>query len=58
MLQNQAVDILKEVEKNKMLHGAACNFAKKPGHVYHLYQRSTGQNYFSMISPQVRVLFE
>lgn len=54
MLQAQAMNILKESNESRELHSAACNFAKKPGHIYHLYQRATGQNYFSMLSPEVR----
>lgn len=53
MLQAQAMNILKESNESQALHSAACNFTKRPGHIYHLYQRSTGQNYFSMLSPEV-----
>lgn len=52
MLQAQAMEILKESEESQLLHNAACNFTKKPGHVYHLYQRQSGQSYFSMLSPE------
>ncbi|ALC39665.1 CG31800, partial [Drosophila busckii] len=52
MLQAQAMDIMKESNESRELHSAACNFTKKPGHIYHLYQRSTGQSYFSMLSPE------
>ncbi|XP_017097814.2 uncharacterized protein C1orf50 homolog [Drosophila bipectinata] len=52
MLQAQAMEILKESNANRDLHSAACNFTKKPGQIYHLYQRSSGQNYFSMLSPE------
>ncbi|XP_030242701.1 uncharacterized protein C1orf50 homolog [Drosophila navojoa] len=52
MLQAQAMNILKESNESQALHSAACNFTKRPGHIYHLYQRSTGQNYFSMLSPE------
>ncbi|EDW63700.2 uncharacterized protein C1orf50 homolog [Drosophila virilis] len=52
MLQAQAMNILKESNESRTLHSAACNFAKKPGHIYHLYQRATGQTYFSMLSPE------
>ncbi|XP_011333878.1 uncharacterized protein C1orf50 homolog isoform X2 [Ooceraea biroi] len=51
-LQKQAESILLEAERNAKLHHAACNFVKQPGHVYHLYQRESGQFYFSMLSPQ------
>lgn len=50
-LQQQAMKILEESDQNKDLHHAACNFKKVPGHVYHLYRRSSGQTYFSMLSP-------
>ncbi|CAD7002628.1 unnamed protein product [Ceratitis capitata] len=52
MLQAQAMEILKESEESQLLHNAACNFTKKPGQIYHLYQRPSGQNYFSMLSPE------
>ncbi|XP_054734162.1 uncharacterized protein C1orf50 homolog [Anastrepha obliqua] len=52
MLQAQAMEIIKESEESQLLHNAACNFTKKPGHIYHLYQRSSGQSYFSMLSPE------
>ncbi|KAH8395711.1 hypothetical protein KR222_010261, partial [Zaprionus bogoriensis] len=52
MLQAQAMNILKESNESRALHSAACNFTKKPGHIYHLYERATGQNYFSMLSPE------
>lgn len=57
MLQAQAKQILEETEHNRQLHSAACNFTKKPGTIYHLYERSTGQTYFSMLSPEVRSIF-
>lgn len=52
-LQKQAEGILLEAERNAKLHHVACNFVKQPGQVYHLYQRESGQLYFSMISPEV-----
>ncbi|XP_020277899.1 uncharacterized protein C1orf50 homolog [Pseudomyrmex gracilis] len=51
-LQKQAESILLEAERNKKLHHVACNFVKKPGHIYHLYKRKSGQFYFSMLSPE------
>lgn len=57
MLQAQAMNILKESNESRELHSAACNFTKKPGHIYHLYQRASGQNYFSMLSPEVRLRY-
>ncbi|XP_011685886.1 PREDICTED: uncharacterized protein C1orf50 homolog [Wasmannia auropunctata] len=51
-LQRQAQGILLEAERNAKLHHVACNFVKRPGQIYHLYQRETGQFYFSMLSPE------
>ena len=38
-----------------MLHHAACNLVKKPGQVYYLYERESGQKYFSLLSPEVMI---
>ncbi|XP_014218741.1 uncharacterized protein C1orf50 homolog [Copidosoma floridanum] len=51
-LQRQAEKVLLEAKENSVMHHAACNFVKHPGNVYHLYQRESGQTYFSMLSPQ------
>ncbi|XP_012270712.1 uncharacterized protein C1orf50 homolog [Orussus abietinus] len=51
-LHKQAHDILSEVKVNTILHHAACNFIKHPGHIYHLYQKRSGSLYFSMLSPE------
>lgn len=51
-LQQQAHKVLLEANENLKLHHAACNFHKIPGHIYHLYERSSGQQYFSMLSPE------
>lgn len=51
-LQKQTESILLEAARNANLHHVACNFVKQPGHVYHLYQRESGQLYFSMLSPE------
>lgn len=56
-LQKQAESILLEAERNAKLHHVACNFVKQPGHIYHLYQRDSGQFYFSMLSPEVNNAF-
>lgn len=49
-LQSQAEKILQETAANERLHHAACNFKKIPGTIYHLYERESGQTYFSMLS--------
>ncbi|XP_058808581.1 uncharacterized protein C1orf50 homolog [Phymastichus coffea] len=51
-LQQQAERVLLEAKQEKTLHHAACNFVKHPGKIYHLYQRESGQIYFSMLSPE------
>lgn len=50
-LQDQAREVLSEAKRDQDLNHVACNFAKKPGTVYHLYSRSDGTRYFSMLSP-------
>ncbi|XP_071547018.1 uncharacterized protein C1orf50 homolog [Panulirus ornatus] len=51
-LQEQARRVLQEAKDNADLHHIPCNFVKKPGSVYHLYRRPSGQKYFSILSPQ------
>ena len=50
-LQAQAMTIMKEAKLNADLNHAACNMVKKPGTLYHLYERDTGQKYLSILSP-------
>lgn len=52
-LQSQAQHILRDIKTDQALHRAACNFKKVPGKTYYLYERESGQSYFSMLSPQV-----
>ena len=49
--QMQAREILETAKRDTQLHHAACNFTKVPGKIYHLYERSCGTTYFSMLSP-------
>ncbi|XP_015115311.1 uncharacterized protein C1orf50 homolog [Diachasma alloeum] len=51
-LQMQAQKVLQEAKEGHMLHHAACNFIKHPGKIYHLYEKPSGQTYFSMLSPE------
>ncbi|XP_012678045.1 uncharacterized protein C1orf50 homolog [Clupea harengus] len=51
-LQEQARKVLEEAKKDADLHHAACNVVKKPGNMYYLYLRESGQRYFSIVSPQ------
>ncbi|XP_075237216.1 uncharacterized protein C1orf50 homolog isoform X1 [Lycorma delicatula] len=51
-LQSQACKVVVELHQGLSLNHAACNFKKVPGKTYHLYQRQSGQKYFSMLSPE------
>ncbi|KAK4311588.1 hypothetical protein Pmani_016916 [Petrolisthes manimaculis] len=51
-LQEQARKVLEEAREHADLHHVPCNFVKKPGNIYHLYLRSSGQRYLSMLSPK------
>jgi len=51
-LQEQAKKVLKEAKRDADLHHAACNIKKRPGQMYFLYRRDSGQEYFSILSPQ------
>lgn len=52
-LQEKAREVLEEAHRDNFLHHVACNFRKVPGKLYYLYERDSGQNYFSMLSPEV-----
>ncbi|XP_048375534.1 uncharacterized protein C1orf50 homolog [Sphaerodactylus townsendi] len=51
-LQEQARKVLQEAVKDTDLHHVSCNFVKRPGNVYYLYRRASGQRYFSILSPK------
>ncbi|PNF16466.1 hypothetical protein B7P43_G10322, partial [Cryptotermes secundus] len=51
-LQQEAQKVLLEAKESLDLHHAACNFRKHPGHIYYLYKRPSGKQYFSMLSPE------
>lgn len=50
-LQAQARQVLSEARDDARLHRAACNFERRIGHIYHLYERPDGEAYFSMLAP-------
>ncbi|MBL9027615.1 MAG: DUF2452 domain-containing protein [Myxococcales bacterium] len=50
-LQEKARSILERAREAGELHRAVCQFKKRPGAVYHLYRRTSGERYFSMLSP-------
>lgn len=47
------LQILEKANTDAELNHAACNMVKKPGNKYYLYQRASGQKYFSLLSPEV-----
>lgn len=49
-LQEQARTILGDARRDLDLHRAKCNFTKRVGALYHLYEKAPGQHYFSMLS--------
>ncbi|XP_029434958.1 uncharacterized protein C1orf50 homolog isoform X2 [Rhinatrema bivittatum] len=51
LLQEQARKVLEDAKKDADLHHVACNMVKRPGNIYHLYMRESGQRYFSILSP-------
>lgn len=51
-LQKQAHDILSSASRDSDLHRVPCNFVKVPGQIYHLYERQSGEKFWSMISPE------
>ena len=51
-LQAQAATVLEDARHASELHRATCNFKKRPGAIYHLYRRTDGASYWSMLSPE------
>ena len=50
-LQDEARTILDRTKRDLDLHRAECRFTRRPGHVYHLYERADGRLTWSMIGP-------
>lgn len=50
-LQTEARAVLEEARQDQDLHHAECQFKRIPGRLYHLYKKSDGKRYFSMLSP-------
>lgn len=50
-LRKSAIRVLEDAQRDEELHSVACNMQKQPGRVYHLYERSDGYRYFSLLSP-------
>lgn len=50
-LQAQARRIMEDAQHSAALHRARCNFQKRVGHTYHVYERPDGSTYLSMLGP-------
>lgn len=50
-LQQRARVVLDAAHESLSIHHARCSFQKRPGHVYHLYARTDGERWLSMIGP-------
>lgn len=51
-LQEEARTLLAAAERDQALHRVSCNVVKHPGRSYHLYRKSNGERYFSLLSPR------
>lgn len=49
-LQAEAKKVLEQAQQDQLLHRAKCNFKRQPGRIYHLYRKSNGETYFSMLA--------
>jgi len=50
-LQERAREIIEQASRDVDLIHAECRFTRVPGRIYHLYERSGGHRYFSMVGP-------
>lgn len=51
-LQEKARTLLERAKRDAELHRARCSFEKKAGGVYHLYRKTTGELWFSLMAPE------
>ena len=51
-LQQRAREIIEQAARDVDLIHVECRFRRVPGRVYHLYERSDGHRYFSMLTPE------
>jgi hypothetical protein len=50
-LRAQAEEVLAKASQDAELHRAKARFARHPGKTYHLYERSEGERYWSLLAP-------
>lgn len=51
-LQAHAQEVLNDAQRDLRLHRASCSFVRRPGHLYHLYEKRDGSLAWSMLSPE------
>jgi hypothetical protein len=51
-LRDAAQQVLEKAEFDAALHRAEAHFKRYPGRVYHLYERTDGKRYWSLLSPE------
>ena len=51
-LQAEAKEIVAAASRDVELHKVKCNFEKQVGQSIYLYEKESGEKYFSLISPQ------
>lgn len=51
-LKEEAERTLESAQRDAELHRITCGFRKRPGQIYHVYERGDGSRYFSMLAPQ------
>lgn len=50
-LQAKAEALLERARRDAELHRVSCRFEKRPGGVYHLYEKRDGTRWFSLVAP-------
>jgi hypothetical protein len=51
LLQQEAHKVLADAKEEQTLTRARCTFKRIPGRTYHLYRKSVGEPFFSMLAP-------
>lgn len=51
--QKQAEEILTQCQRDIEVHKLPCNFVKRPGKTYYVYQKPDGSNCLCLLSPEV-----
>lgn len=51
-IKNEINEIVNESIQTDALNEIKCNFKKKPGNTYYLYQKPNGTLFFSILSPE------